>query len=429
MKLKNIFYTSILLICFMSFFMDESCAQMNFDGDFRFRWYSDKFTETMDQRDKENYVRYLGRIRANVRSTKNITFNTEVTTVVENPNTVSARNIAGTGKLNFKISKIYAELTEPNFLYMDVVRVRLGRQPFGVGSGLSFGESYYFLEKFDGARVDMAYKNYSLTLFGAITGQNLSESGLYPEPGSDQIYTARLTADFFNQSFMGYFINQKNRGLFNDNYIIGGGISGAFLSDRLDYFIEVAKQDFNTPPSFSDKGGIGYMGGVGYRWSSVGPFRSIKLETRYAAYQGDDATTPEQEIFSPPFPSFFWGDRMGYVSGEIGGAFPNRGRNPEGSKIWYSRVYVIPKILPDMRIQLQYLKIKEYVDNDNYNTFDDEISARIYYKILRNVQLQFRYSRGIPNGEDKDVNNSGTISSTEDRYSYQRFMLEMTLVF
>jgi len=425
-KIVNSTLSFFAVLFFMSF--SNSFAQMNFDGDFRFRWYNDKFTETMDGRDRENYIRYLGRIRANIRSTSNITFNTEVTTVVESPNTVSARNIAGSGKLNFKISKIYAELTESNLLYMDVVRVRVGRQPFGMGSGLSFGESYYFLEKFDGVRVDAAYKNYSLTLFGAITGQNLSESGLYPEPGSDQVYVARLTGNFYDQSLMGYFIKEKLRGSFNDNYIFGGGLSGAFLNNRLDYFAEFAHQTFNTPPSLPKKSGIGYMAGIGYRFT-LGPFRSIKVETRYAAYQGDDANTEKIERFSPSYPSFFWGDRAGYVNGEIGGLYPNRGRNPEGSRIWYSRIYFIPKALPDLRVQFQHLVNKEYVDNDGYNTFDNEFSARIYYKILKNAQLQLRYSRGIPNGEDIDLNQSGTISSTEDRISYHRIMMEISLVF
>lgn len=416
----------LVLFIFLPFL--ELFSQMNIDGDFRIRWYNDSFSETIDNRDKESYMRYLGRIRGSIRSTKNITFNTEVMTVIENPNTLSARNIAGTGKMTLNVTQLYAELAQPKFLLMDVIRLRLGRQPFGVGSGLSFGESYYFLEKFDGARMDAAYKNISLTLFGAITGQNLSESGLYPEPGSDQIYTARITANYFDQYIMGYFINQKLRGMYNDSYILGGGISGEFLNDKLDYFGEFAHQSFNSNPISPKKAGIGYMGGIGYRWA-LGPFRSIKIETRYAAYQGDDASTPEQEIFSPPFPSFFWGDRYGYVNGEIGGNYPNRGRNPEGSKIWYSRIYFIPKAMPNLRIQFQYLNLREYIDNDNYNSLNDEFSIRLYYKILKNAQLQVRYAKSIPNEEDRDINNSGLISSTEDRYSYQRLMFEFSMVF
>ena len=170
------------------------------------------------------------------------------------------------------------------------------------------------------------------------------------------------------------------------------------------------------------------MGGVGYRWA-WGPFRSIKVEARYAAYQGDDAKTKKIEQFSPPYPSFFWGDRNGYVNGEIGGDFPWRGRELEGSRILYGRIYVIPKNFPDLRIQLQYLKMNEYIDNDNYNSKDDEISLRLYYKLFNQSQLSFRFTRSFPNGEDKDINNSGLLSSSEDRVSYSRIMFELQVVF
>jgi hypothetical protein len=425
-KINSSTLAFFIVLFILSFF--DSFAQMNFEGNFMFRWYSDRFTETMDNRGNENYIRSLGKIRGNIRSTRNITFNTEVITIVESPNALSARNIMGSGKLNFSISKIYAELIQENFLYMDIVRVRLGRQPFKIGSGLSFGESYYFLEKFDGARVDAAYKNFSISLFGAITGQNLSQSGLSAEPGSDQIYAARLTANYFDQDIMGYFIKEKLRGMFNDNYIIGGGFSGAFLKKRLDYFVEFAHQTFNTPPSFPEKGGIGYMAGIGYRWA-LGPFRTIKVETRYAAYQGDDASTEKVEMFSPSYPSFWWGDRSGYVNGAIGGYYPNRGKNLEGGRIWFSRIYFIPRALPDLRVQFQYLINNEYVDNNDYNTYSNEFSTRVYYKLMKNAQVQLRYTIGIPNGKDKDLNNSGIIAIAEDRIGYHRFMMELLLVF
>ena len=134
-----------------------------------------------------------------------------------------------------------------------------------MGSGLSFGESYYFRDKFDGARIDLAYNPVTLTLFGAITGQNLSESGLYPEPGSDQIYTARLATNVMDQNVMTYYVLQRLRGSFNDNQIFGLGATGDFLEKKLDYFAEFATQSFNTTPGLPEKGGIGYMGGVGYR--------------------------------------------------------------------------------------------------------------------------------------------------------------------
>lgn len=427
MQRRNHYLLTTLFICGILLFNGKIKAQMNIEGDFQVRWYSDSFQDTRDNRGKENYMRYLGRVRNLFKVSDEVTFNSELTTVIQN-RVPTVRNIVGTGNMQYSITQMYAEVTKPNFLIFDVMRLRAGRQPFGVGSGLSFGESYYYLNKFDGARVDLAYGDIALTLFGAITGQNLSESGIYPEPGSDQIYTARLSTSLFEQNIMGYYILQKPRGSFNDNQIFGLGATGSFLNNRLEYFGEFAYQKFNTPDGLPQKAGIGYMGGIGYRFS-WGPFRSIKVETRYAAYQGDDASTEKKEIFSPAYPNFFWGDRTGYANGEIGGTYPNNGRNPEGSKIWYSRIYFIPKVLPDLRIQFQYVNVKEYIDNDGYNSKDNEFSTRLYYKISNNTQIEFRYTRGIPNEEDKDLNNNGSITSTEDRFSFNRIMLQLQLNF
>jgi len=402
-------------------------AQFSVDGDFKVRWYSDSFTQTLDSRDKENYMRYLGRIRTNFKVSSDISFHSELTTIFEN-NSNSVRNIVGTGNMYYTITQLFAELSTQDFLGLDLVRLRAGRQPFSVGSGLSFGESYYYLNKFDGARVDAAYAGFTFTLFGAITEQSLSEDELYPEPGSDQIYAARLSKEIFNQNVMGYYLLQRFRGLFNDNQVFGLGITGDFLNERLDYFGEFAYQKFNTAPGLPKQHGIGYMGGIGYRFS-FGPFRSIKIETRYAAYQGDDPSTGDVEIFSPPYPSFFWGDRTGYANSEIGGSYPYNGKNPEGSKIWYSRIYVIPKILPALRIQLQYINVDEYADADGYNSEDDEVSLRFYYTLHTNAQIELRLSKGLPNGEDKDLNGSGTITSGEDRYSFFRIMGQLQISF
>ena len=416
-----------LYFCMILFLTVTTKAQFNIEGDFRVRWYTDKFHEALDNRGDETYMRYYGSLKGNVKASKNISFTTELLTIIQNQNN-TVRNIVGTGPMSYTISQIYAELAQPNFSIFDMARIRVGRQPFGMGSGLSFGESYYFRDKFDGARIDLAYSPVTLTLFGAITGQNLSESGLYPEPGSDQIYAARLAGNVMDQNVMTYYILQRLRGSFNDNQIFGLGVTGDFLNARLDYFAEFAAQSFNTAPGLPEKGGIGYMGGVGYRWS-WGPFSSVKVEARYAAYQGDDASTKKIEQFSPPYASFFWGDRNGYVNGEIGGDFPWRGRDLEGSRILYGRIYVIPRIFPDLRIQLQYLKMNEYIDNDNYNSKDDEISLRLYYKLFNQSQLSLRYTHSFPNDEDKDVNNSGLLSSSEDRVAYSRIMLELRVVF
>jgi hypothetical protein len=170
------------------------------------------------------------------------------------------------------------------------------------------------------------------------------------------------------------------------------------------------------------------MGGVSYRWG-MGPFRSIKIETRYAAYQGDDAKTEKIEQFSPPYPDFFWGSRVGYVNGDVGGDYPRNSQNLEGSRIWYSRIYFIPKVLPKVRLQFQYVKVNEYVDNDNYNSMDDEFSARLYYSVTNNSAFQLRFSRVIPNADDKDRDGNGSITSSEDRVSVNTVMLEWQIEF
>jgi hypothetical protein len=73
--------------------------------------------------------------------------------------------------------------------------------------------------------------------------------------------------------------------------------------------------------------------------------------------------------------------------------------------------------------------MNEYVNNDNYNSKDDEISLRLYYKLFNQSQVSLRYTRSFPNGEDRDINNSGLLSSSEDRVSYSRIMLELRVVF
>lgn len=406
----------------------SQAAQFDVDGDFRLRWYSDQFSESMDDRGDENYMRYLGHIRAKARVNPKTQFYTELITWTENNTEVPARNIAGTGRMNWGISQIFAELVEPNFLVFDLVRARVGRQQFPIGEGLSQGESSYYSDKFDAIRFDMSYRAYVLSVFGSITGQNLSASGLYPDPGSDQLYIARLSRAFGDHTLMGYYIYNKLRNDFDDSYVVGGGLSGNFMKTRLTYFGEVAFQDYHTLEGLPERGGMGYMLGASYRWV-MGPFKSVKVETKYAAYQGDDASTDKVEIFSPLYPSFYWGSRRGYVDGGIGGDYPFDGRNPEGSRLWYSRFYVVPGKIPQMRIQLQYVMINEYVDNDGYNTMEDEFSIKVYYQLSPSTQLQFRFARNFPNGDDYDLNESGTISWSEDRVEQTRFMTELRVRF
>ena len=428
MQKKNnyflIFFITALLITVVS---KSLSAQLKLSGDFKLRWVSDSFKDAIDDRDKENYMRFLGQIRGKFEAAKDVTINTEVTTMIINgSNTV--RNIIGTGNMQYLVSKFYAQIDRKNLLFLDKFRLRVGRQPFELGKGLTFGDSYYFMNKFDGGRVDLTYNNYTLTLFGAITGQNVSDNQLYPEPGSDQIYAASLKTQVLKQHVSAYYVTQKMRGSFNDNEVFGACAYGKFLNKKLEYFGEFGYQNYNTSPGLPKKGGIGYMGGLSYSFP-LGPFRTVKLETRYAAFQGDDSKTEKTETFSPPYPSFFWGDRIGYVNGEIGGTYPYKGRNIEGSRLWYSRIYLVPRFLPALRFQFQYLKVDEYVNNDNYNSFNDEFSIRLYYHLYKNTRFEFRFTKGIPNGEDKDLNNNGTITSSEDAYSYTRFQLGLNISF
>jgi hypothetical protein len=402
-------------------------SQFNLSGDFRLRWYSDQFKGTMDNRGPEDYLRTLGRLRSQIKIDKYSNFNAELTTINQSL-TIPARNIGGTGKMSYGISQLFAEIVRPNFLYLDLVRLRAGRQQFVLGNGLVFGDSYYYLDKFDGGRLDLSYNILNLTLFGAITGQNVSSSGLYPDPGSDQIYVAKLGADVYNQDLMSYFVLQKLRGLYNDSYTVGIGDASTLLNNNLEYFGEFAYQKFNTAPGLPKMQGIGYMAGLSYKWA-MGPFRTIKIESSYAAYQGDNKNTNTIERFAPPFPSFFWGEATGYVNGTIGGEQPHNGMYADGCRIWFSRIYFVPKMLPGLRVQFSYCKVTDYINTDNYNEHDDELAVRVYYNVSQNTRLQFRFGRVIPNGGAFDINGSGTISSTEDRFSETRFMTELNFQF
>ena len=432
-KILNIFRNQAAITILLLLVGYPAAAQMNIEGEFRARWYSDHFYLTRDGRGAENYLRYSGRLHGKTKITNQASFVTELVLLTDNTNPstnatlATARNIAGTGALRYGVSEIYAELAQPNFILFDVARIRVGRQQFPIGNGLSFGESYVS-NKFDGGRLDLSRNIFTLSLFGAITGQNVSASGLYPDPGSDQVYIARLGAEALKQDIMTYFILHKFRGLFNDSYIVGAGSSGEVIVPKLEYFWEAAYQKFNTAPGLPEKGGIGYMLGGAYQWS-MGPFKSLKLESRYAAYQGDDPKTKMIEQFSPLYPSFYWGARTGYVDGDVGGDYPNNGRNLEGSRIWFTRFYFVPKIVPRARIQFQYVKVGEWKNIDNVNFMDDEIGARIYYTFSTQVQTQFRYTYTIANDGDHDVYPTGAISSTEDRYNVSSYMFEIQVRF
>lgn len=404
-----------------------AAAQVQFGGDFMMRSYAERFWDARDDREDLNYMRFLGRIYMHAPVSRDASLRTDFVTLSDNP-VFPARSIAGTGTLRYSIAQIYADLMAPGFLVFDLARFRFGRQQFQIGEGLTLGESYYLTDGWDGARGDFSYRLWTLTLFGAITGQNLSDDGYYPRPGSDQLYVAKLEYELYNHTLMGYTVYDKRRGVFDDNMISGLGSSGSIRYRNLRYFVELAHQEFNTLDGLPEKSGMGYMAGLSYSWSA-GPFRTIKAEIRTAGYQGDDLTTDREEIFSPIYPTWWWGDRTGYANGSIGGNWPNRDRRPEGSRVWYGRVYVSPSSLPKARLQLQYVTVSDWVDNDDYNENDDEFAVKLYYQLNDNVRLQGRYVRRIANGDDYDVSQDGTITRIEDRVGSDRVMLEFRLRF
>lgn len=402
-------------------------AQFQISGDFMTRNYWEFTSGDLDNRENMEYMRFLGKMTALAPIGKNARFQTDLVTISDNP-VYPSRSLAGTGGIRFGVSQIYGEFTEPNFLVFDMARIRFGRQHYEVGNALTMGESYYQLNQYDGIRADFARQNWTLGLFGAITEQELTPDGFYPEANSDQLYVAQVQYEMQKHALLGYSIYEKERGDFNDNVIFGGGSSGSFLLPKLKYYAEVAHQTFNTPSGLPDKGGVGYMAGINYSWS-MPHFRSVKAEIQTAAYQGDDASTDKVEIFSPIYPSWWWGDRTGYASGTIGGDYPNNNKQVEGSRVWYGRIYFSPSLLPKARIQFQYVTVGDFVNNDNYTEPDDEFGVKVYYQISDNVRVQGRYFKRLPNAEDFDLNGDGAISRIEDKVTAERLMFEFRVQF
>lgn len=410
----------ILISMLVLVVIPSAWAQIAVSGDFRTRFVYDTFSETLDDRPSLTYMRYLGRFNLRAPVSNNVAFMTEFTTFTDNPASLT-RNIAATNEMFYGISQLFAEATYSTVPGLDVVRFRVGRQQFPLGRGLVQGESAYFIRLFDGLRMDMSRSGTQLSLFGSVTRQSLSPSGLFPASGGDQIYIARLSRQFYGQDVMSYFVLNRLEGMFNDSYIAGGGIRGSFWSPELEYFAEAAHQTFNTAPGLPSMGGYGYMAGIGHRWP-VGPFRWMKIELRTAAFQGDDASTRRVERFAPLYTSFFWGDRAGYANPFIGGDAPFNGNNLEGSRIYYGRIYFVPNFMPQTRLQFQYIYVTEFVDNDNYNSRNNEFSIRYFYQVNRNSRLQLRYVHRMPN--EDEFNPELPMSSTNDRFSIRRFMFE-----
>lgn len=402
-------------------------AQVQFGGDFLLRAYSMKYHEALDERDDLNYLRLLGRIYMYAPVGQNASMRTDFVTLSDNP-VFPVRSVAGTGTFRYAIAQMYGEYLAPEFLFFDLARFRVGRQQYRIGEGLTLGESYYLTEGWDGVRADFAFGKWTFGLFGSIVGQNLSEDGFYPRPGSDQMYVAKLEYELYDHTLLAYSLYDKRRGEYNDNMVNGFGSTGRIHWRTLQYFLEVAHQESNTPEGLPERSGAGYMAGLSYS-RPAGPFRIVKGEIRHAGYQGDDATTERFEGFSPIFPSWWWGDSTGFANGSVGGNWPNRGRRSEGSRIWFGRFYVSPKAWPKTRWELHYVAVSDWVDNDGYNENDDELALKLFYQVNDNLRLQGRYVRRIPNGEDRDLSEDGIISRIEDRVDIDRFMLEFRLRF
>jgi hypothetical protein len=293
---------------------------------------------------------------------------------------------------------------------------------------LTLGDSYYMLDNYDGVRLDFSYRLWTLGLFGAITKQEVSPSGFYPKPGSDQLYAVKLEYELYNHVLLAYSVYEKQRGYFNDNIIAGIGSNGSIVLKDIKYFGEFAVQRFNTLEGLPEKGGVAYMAGVSYQWT-MGPFRLIKAEFRSAGYQGDDASTDKIETFEPYYPNWYWGDRTAYANGSVGGDYPHRGIRPEGSRIWYGRIYFCPAAVPEVRLQFQYADVGDWINNDNITEPNDEFGIKLYYDVNANVLFQARYFRRITNSDDLDVNQSDTITLSEDKFGAQRIMLGFEIRF
>jgi hypothetical protein len=417
----------VLVAAALSLAATTARAQFQLSGDFMTRNYWESFSGDRDNRENLEYMRFMGQLSALAPLGTNGRFRTDLVTISDNP-VYPSRSLAGLGGIRFGLSQIYGEFTQPDILGFDMARVRFGRQHYELGSGLTLGESYYQIDDYDGIRVDFARDAWTLGVFGAVTEQALTPDGFYPEPQSDQLYVAQAQYALKEHTLLAYTVYEKKRGDFNDNIIVGGGASGNIVLPKLLYFAEIAQQTWNTPAGLPDKGGIGYMAGVSYGWS-MPHVRSAKAEIRTAAYQGDDAATADEEMFSPYYPSWWWGDRTGYANGNIGGDYPNHDKQVEGSRVWYGRVYVSPTFLPKSRIQLQYVTVADYVNNDNYTEPDDEFGVKLYYDINDNVSVQGRYFRRIPNGGDFDQNGDGNISQIEDKVTANRLMFEFRVQF
>ncbi len=101
-KIKYIHFLTIWSVVLFAGLVPRASAQFNVEGDFRVRAYSDGFRDALDQRGTENYLRYLGRIRAKAAVSQQTSFYVEFITQIANNPVSPVRNIGGTGKMQYR---------------------------------------------------------------------------------------------------------------------------------------------------------------------------------------------------------------------------------------------------------------------------------------------------------------------------------------
>ena len=83
LSIRSLVFLLVALLC-----ITETHAQLKFDGDFRLRWYSDAYTQAIDGRGKENYIRMFGRLHLSARASDMVNFNTELASNKYNNKTI-----------------------------------------------------------------------------------------------------------------------------------------------------------------------------------------------------------------------------------------------------------------------------------------------------------------------------------------------------
>ena len=116
---------------------------------------------------------------------------------------------------------------------------------------MTLGDSYYQTDEYDGVRADLMVGRFTLGLLGSTTVQEIAPGGYYAAPNKDdQLYVGKLEYELTDHTLLGYMVYEAPQGDFNDNVITGLGAKGRIVLRNLQYFGEVATQNFNTLPAF-----------------------------------------------------------------------------------------------------------------------------------------------------------------------------------